>query len=68
VQPAWLVNINALVDHLLRGLGLQEDEGLLQQQAVDLAALQLMEERHLRELGLPIGALVKLKAALAAMH
>jgi hypothetical protein len=67
-QPAWLVNINAPVGDLLRGLGLQEYEALLQQQAVDLAALQLMEERHLRELGLPIGAVVKLKAALATMR
>jgi hypothetical protein len=67
-QPAWLCNINQPVGELLRGLGLQEYEGLLQQQAVDLAALQLMEERHLRELGLPIGAVVKLKAALAAMR
>lgn len=47
---------------------LQEYEQLLQQQAVDMAALQLMEERHLRELGLPIGAVVKIKAGLAAMR
>jgi hypothetical protein len=67
-QPAWLCNINQPVGDLLRGLGLQEYEGLLQQQAVDLAALQLMEERHLRELGLPIGAVGKLKAALSAMR
>ncbi|KAF6261680.1 hypothetical protein COO60DRAFT_745416 [Scenedesmus sp. NREL 46B-D3] len=67
-QPGWLCNINQPVGELLRRLGLQEYEALLQQQAVDLAALQLMEERHLRELGLPIGAVVKLKAALAAMQ
>ncbi|WIA31432.1 hypothetical protein OEZ86_002330 [Tetradesmus obliquus] len=46
----------------------KEFEPLLQQQAVDLAALQLMEERHLAQLGLPIGAVVKMKAALAAMR
>lgn len=46
----------------------QEYEPLLQQQAVDMAALLLMEERHLRELGLPIGAVVKIKAALAALR
>uniref|UniRef100_A0A383WHZ4 SAM domain-containing protein n=1 Tax=Tetradesmus obliquus TaxID=3088 RepID=A0A383WHZ4_TETOB len=67
-QPAWLSNINQPVGQLLAGLGLQEFEPLLQQQAVDLAALQLMEERHLAQLGLPIGAVVKIKAALAAMR
>lgn len=64
-MPAWLSDINQPVHQLLQQLGLLQFEHLLEQQHVDLAALQLMEERHMRELGLPIGAVVKIRAALA---
>jgi hypothetical protein len=54
------------VAQLLGSIGLTQYVPLLEQQQVDMAALELMEERHLRELGLPIGAVVKIRAALAA--
>ena len=51
---------------VLAGLGLARFVPLLQEQAVDMAALLLMTEQHLRELGLPLGAVVKIRAALVA--
>lgn len=64
--PSWLQNVNVSVAQLLGSIGLTQYVPLLEQQQVDMAALELMEERHLRELGLPIGAVVKIRAALAA--
>jgi hypothetical protein len=64
--PGWLQQVNVSVSQLLQGLGLGQFVPLLEQQQVDMAALQLLEERHLRELGLPIGAVVKIRAALSA--
>jgi hypothetical protein len=63
--PSWLQHVNVSVAQLLGSIGLTQYVPLLEQQQVDMAALQLMEERHLRELGLPIGAVVKIRAALA---
>jgi hypothetical protein len=65
--PSWLQHVNVSVEQLLSSLGLSQYVPLLQQQQVDMAALQLMEERHLRELGLPLGAVVKIRAALTAL-
>jgi hypothetical protein len=64
--PSWLQHVNVSVEQLLSSLGLSQYVPVLQQQQVDTAALQLMEERHLRELGLPLGAVVKIRAALTA--
>jgi hypothetical protein len=64
--PSWLQHVDVSVEQLLGSLGLSQYVPLLQQQQVDMAALQLMEERHLRELGLPLGAVVKIRAALTA--
>lgn len=63
-MPAWLGGVNQSVEQLLSRLGLDEYVPVLQQQRIDMAALQLMQERHLRELGLPLGAVVKIAAAL----
>lgn len=64
--PPWLAGVNQPVSALLHDLGLQSFAPLLEQQAVDMAALRLMSEQHLRELGLPLGAVVKIRAALQA--
>jgi hypothetical protein len=54
------------VAQLLANVGLEQYVQLLEQQHVDMAALQLLKERHLREMGLPIGDVVKIRAAVAA--
>jgi hypothetical protein len=62
--PGWLAGVNLSVAGLLGPLGLLEFEPLLSANAVDMAALQLLSREDLRELGLPLGAVVKLQAAL----
>ena len=66
--PSLLPGLNQPVGALLAGLGLERFLGKLEEEAVDLAALRLMSEAQLRELGLPLGAVVKIKAALANMR
>jgi hypothetical protein len=61
----WLAVVNTGVAGFLQVLGLERFEPLLQENGVDMAALQLMTEQHLKDLGLPIGAVVKIRAALA---
>jgi hypothetical protein len=61
----WLAVVNTSVAGFLQLLGLERFEPLLQENGVDMAALQLMTEQHLKDLGLPIGAVVKIRAALA---
>jgi hypothetical protein len=65
--PAWLQFVDVPVAQLLVSLGLDQYVQLLEQQQVDMAALQLLEKQDLLEMGLPIGAVVKIRAAVAAM-
>ena len=58
--------MNQPVSHLLGVLGLGEFVPVLERNFVDMAALRLLNEKHLMDMGLPIGAVVKLKAALTA--
>eukprot|EP00877_Chromochloris_zofingiensis_P005226 jgi/Chrzof1/14704/Cz09g12200.t1 len=60
----WFQSVNQSAKELLKLLGLEEYEDILEKNKVDMAALQLMSEKHLLDLGLPIGAVVKIKAAL----
>jgi hypothetical protein len=62
--PAWRSGINQPVEHLLQELGLSDYLPVLQRERIDMAALQLMQEQHFQHLGLPIGAIVKIQAAL----
>jgi hypothetical protein len=62
--PAWAAGINQSVAGLLHALGLSEFQPLFEEARVDMAALQLLGREDLRELGLPLGAIVKLLAAL----
>jgi hypothetical protein len=63
----WLGLVDVPVAQLLASVGLQQYVPVLEQQHVDLAALQLLDERHLIDMGLPIGAVVKIRAAVVAM-
>jgi hypothetical protein len=62
--PSWLANVNASVSGLLRTVGLGEYEQLFRDSAIDMAALELLSRDDLKELGLPLGAIVKVQAAL----
>jgi len=62
--PAWLANVNASVAALLQTVGLSEYDPLFREHRIDLAALELLSREDLKELGLPLGAVVKIQAAL----
>jgi hypothetical protein len=61
---AWMGDVGQSTQLLLARLGLSQHQHLLDAAGCDLAALRLMGERHLLALGLPLGAVVKLRAAL----
>ena len=50
----------------LRSLGLEKYEAVLRNNEIDEAVLHKLTEEHLRELGLPLGARLKLLDAIAA--
>jgi hypothetical protein len=51
----------------LRSLGLEKYEAVLRDNEIDEAVLHTLTEDHLRELGLPLGARLKLLDAIAAL-
>lgn len=68
-EVAGLEQLQRFVDEpvrpLLASLGLLEYEAVLQDNAVDMAALKLLKREDLMSLGLPLGAAVKLVAGAA---
>jgi class 3 adenylate cyclase/predicted ATPase/tRNA A37 threonylcarbamoyladenosine biosynthesis protein TsaE len=52
----------------LRSLGLERYEAAFRDNAIDEAVLRDLREDHLRELGLPLGARIKLLKAIAALQ
>jgi hypothetical protein len=55
------------VGNWLRNQGLERFEAAFRDNAIDEAVLPHLTEHHLRELGLPLGARIKLLAAIAAL-
>jgi hypothetical protein len=51
----------------LRSLGLEKYEAVLRDNEIDEAVLHSLTEDHLRELGFPLGARLKLLNAIAAL-
>ena len=51
----------------LRSLGLEQYEAALRQNAIDELVLPDLTEDHLREIGIPLGARIKLLKAIAAL-
>ena len=51
----------------LRSLGLEKYEAVLRENEIDDAVLHKLTEDHLRELGFPLGARLKLLHAIAAL-
>jgi SAM domain (Sterile alpha motif) len=51
----------------LRSLGLERYEAAFRDNAIDESILRDLTEAHLRELGLPLGARIKLIKAIAAL-
>ncbi len=51
----------------LRSLGLEQYEAALRQNAIDESVLPDLTEDHLREIGIPLGARIKLLKAIAAL-
>jgi SAM domain (Sterile alpha motif) len=52
----------------LRSLGLEEYEAVLQDNEIDEVVLRKLTDAHLRELGLPLGARLKLFDAMATLR
>ena len=52
----------------LRSLGLEQYEAALRENAIDDRVLSDLTEGHLRELGIPLGARLKLLKAIAALN
>ena len=52
----------------LRSLGLGQYEAAFRENAIDETILHDLTEDHLRELGFPLGARLKLLKAIAALH
>jgi len=52
----------------LRNLGLEQYEAAFRDNAIDETILQDLSENHLRELGVPLGARIKLLKAVAALR
>jgi SAM domain (Sterile alpha motif) len=51
----------------LRSLGLEQYEAAFRENAIDDAVLPDLTEEHLREIGIPLGARIKLLKAIAAL-
>ncbi|KAI8475020.1 MAG: hypothetical protein J3K34DRAFT_456463 [Monoraphidium minutum] len=60
--PAWMAGINEPASGLLAALGLSEYERLFEDNAIDMAALELLSRDDLKGLGLPLGAVVEAAA------
>src|SRR6516225_3319709 len=52
----------------LRNLGLEQYEAAFRENAIDDAVLPDLTEDHLREMGIPLGARIKLLKAIAALN
>ena len=52
----------------LHGLGLQRYEPVFRESEIDAAVLPKLRDEHLKELGLPLGARLKLLEAIAKLH
>jgi class 3 adenylate cyclase/predicted ATPase len=52
----------------LRGLGLEQYEAAFRENAIDDTVLPDLTEEHLREIGMPLGARIKLLKAIAALR
>ena len=52
----------------LRSLGLEQYEAVLRENEVDESVLPDLTEDHLRELGFPLGARLKILKAIGALH
>ena len=52
----------------LRRLGLEQYEAVLRENEVDESVLPDLTEDHLRELGFPLGARLKILKAIGALH
>src|SRR6516165_2836829 len=52
----------------LRSLGLEQYEAAFRENAMDDTVLHDLTENHLREIGIPLGARLKLLKAIAALH
>jgi hypothetical protein len=59
--PSWTVMV------WLRGLGLEQYEAVFRENEIDESVLPDLTEDHLRQLGLPLGARLKLLKAIAAL-
>jgi hypothetical protein len=68
-MSAWLKGQGATVDfgEWLRSLGLEKYEAVLRDNEIDEAVLHKLTEDHLRELGMPLGARLKLLDTIAAL-
>ena len=55
------------IDSWLRGIGLEQYAQTLRDNAIDADVLRDLIDEHLRELGLPLGARLKLLRAVAAL-
>ena len=51
----------------LRSLGLERYEAIFRENAIDADLLHDLTEDHLREMGLPLGARLKLRKAISAL-
>ena len=59
--------LNLDIDGWLRGIGLEQYEQTFRDNAIDADVLRDLTDEHLRELGLPLGARLKLLRAVAAL-
>src|SRR5262245_55018251 len=70
-QPQWRHSeeLGAIMDigNWLRSQGLERYEAAFRDNAIDESVLPHLTQDHLRELGLPLGARIKLLAAIAAL-
>ena len=61
------MGLNLDIDGWLRGIGLEQYAPTFRDNAIDVDVLRDLTDEHLRELGLPLGARLKLLRAVAAL-
>jgi SAM domain (Sterile alpha motif) len=61
------MGLNLDIDGWLRGIGLEQYAQTFRDNAIDADVLRDLTDEHLRELGLPLGARLKLLRAVAAL-
>src|SRR5215468_4575646 len=61
------MGLNLDIDGWLRGIGLEQYAQTFRDNAIDADVLPDLTDAHLRELGLPLGARLKLLKAIAAL-